>query len=279
MSKLDGHGKVGYYLSHVLLAVILAFVPLLLKGKLELLVTFEAAVLAAMIGAAIGFVRDQFAGFHKVSNKLDSYIDNIISCQDNIDKRTFYRELLCKIDGAQSKIKLMYLGRVSPTEDPDIKEYAKEVNRRLLKKIEATNGGLTVKRIVLDTEKNRSWVLENCEVFSGKSGFTLGSVPENEMGCGRELARRAQATLIKKPLLSVQIIDDEHVFIVDPTEDVRGTRKYSRYLYLNSRHAAEIFNIYFDCIMEGSTKILDHGECTAEAKNKTCCQSMDEVGL
>ncbi len=262
------------------LSVLAIILPLYLTDKLNNLIVSEAGLLAVILVTYFSFLKDQLVTLNKTllgtAHAVDAYFNSTARCDDRITKQDFYKRLLNKIGKAELKIKLMYLGRESPAEDPDIKEYANRVNSLLREKVKI-QPNLVIQRIILDTAKNRQWIVQNCEDFDNNKQFSLGLVPEDRVGCSDGDAKKTNTNPPeKKPMLSVQIIDDEHVFIVDPTDDVSATRKYSRYLYLHSKHAAEVFDIYFDCIMKGSTKIINNGTRTSKARDY--CLDTDSEG-
>ena len=178
--------------------------------------------------------------------------DKIVSIPDfeELDADHFYTDLDRLVRTANRTVKLMYFGKRSPRTGTFRRQERNYVE--MILRHPRDRRDIYFQRIILNTPSNVEWATENMNALGNLANFSLAIY--NPRGT--------------EPILSIQLIDDEHVFIVDP---LPGGLQNIKYLYAKSHHANYIFDKYYQAVWEQSIVLVDCG-----TKNE---QAMQDLGL
>jgi hypothetical protein len=155
-----------------------------------------------------------------------------------------YRELGAAATDARSRVYNCYFGLVPPSQSvkKDKLKYFERINKLVQQKPR-----VEFRRIILLTEENLSWAQELVDELGGEANFNLAVYGAGEGTPG---------------LLSVQLYDDERVFLIHagikPSEQPRD-------ILVSEPQVALLFDDYFESLWRASTVVIHLGQANDQA--------------
>lgn len=157
-----------------------------------------------------------------------------------INKAELYSKLNDLVLSANQKLELMYLGDKPPDklEKFAIRDtYIRDLEKKIIQE------EITIKRVILYNSANKQWIRQMANKFKGKRYFSLYIVEQDKM-----------------PSLSIQVIDDSKVIVINVLEKPNVDKKH---IYIDSVNLNMIYKGLYNDIIAKCICIIENGSLDA----------------
>jgi hypothetical protein len=197
-----------------------------------------AVVLSVLIEARATETRESVAEVKRVIESLELRVlggREVVTSL--VDRDGFYKQMRQFVEGADTRIDLMYQAPKPPESFRPSEQ--KALYLATLAGV-AEKGRVPIRRIVRLTNDNKVWLRALVEKYSGKKSCSLSVLPESVV-----------------PSISVQLFDRNRVVLVNLSES--DTRMGRLDLIFESEGLAEVFEIHYETVFKSAESLIENG--------------------
>lgn len=206
----------------------------------------SSTIYFGLVSALIGLIVQLFYNDYKKQKKeLSSTVEKLPKIE-LLHEEEFYARFPYHIHTATRNVDLAHLALESPLQDikPEQSDYYKS-----LKKSVKSNSRVTFRRVERVSKDKAEWLQQLVTGFTGQTNFSLYCLVDDESTRNNEMS----------DLLSVQLIDDKHLFIVALLEHT--STKGHRDIYIRDEGVTGFFREYYKGrLVDKSVPIIVNGQ-------------------
>lgn len=227
----------------VVISIALAII-LVLMGQdqaISLLVGLSITTITLLIDN-ISRLKESEAAIIQISeHKIGHLASVVLSANQDafyaVDKTSLYSTMLSFTKSARIRLDMMYLNDVPPAQlDPCLErdQFYSGFDEII------SDGTVPVKRIVLLTDNNKTWIKKYIRRHKGRKNFSLYVIKDKPV-----------------PPVSIQIIDNRFVILISVFRHaLSGTKKH---LIFEAPNLALVFQSHYNAVLDKSTAIIENG--------------------